>query len=115
MYTATLVLLVLIPASFIYLMHRYFSRLKEEYLTERYGSLYLGVRTDSRWSAFHVIAFLITRLGFALISFMLRPWPGVLIFIYMVLNMIYIIYIGWVRPFDAVSQQGSELFNACML
>ena len=72
MYTVTFIFLVLIPALLTFLIHRNFKRLHESESNQQFGSLYVGVRTTSRWSAFQVLMFLITRLSFAIISFKLR-------------------------------------------
>jgi hypothetical protein len=79
------------------------------------GSLYLGMKTTSRWSAYSVIMYLVTRLGFAVLSLKLRPWPGLLVLMFMLLNLTNIMYVGWVFPYESFSQQAIEIFNACML
>ena len=104
-----------VPVLLVYLISANFIRLSEEQTKETIGSLYLGMRTDSRLSAFQVVVFLVVRLGFAIISFRLRTQPGLLVESYIVLNLSNIVYLGLVRPHESRNQQVSELFNASMI
>jgi len=115
MYVVTLIFLVLMPALLTFVIHKNFKNLDDPQTNAKIGSLYLGVRKTSRWSAYSVIMFLITRLGFAVLSFKLRPWPGLLVLMYMLLNLTNIMYVGWIFPYESFSQQAIEIFNACML
>jgi hypothetical protein len=62
-----------------------------------------------------VIEFLAVRLLFVVITFSLARYPGILVNIYMLLNNLNIIYIGWYKPFDTKSQNNLELANSWML
>lgn len=102
MYTSALILLGLIPTFLVFLISANFKRLDEDQAREKIGSLYQGMRLSSRLSAFQVITFLLSRLGFAIISFRLRRWPGLLVEIYMVLNLSSIAYTGLVFPYESL-------------
>ena len=103
MYAATFILLGVVPACFVHLIIANYNRLDEERTKNMIGSLYLGIRTSSRLSAFAFVAFLVARLGFAIICFRLRRWPGVLVESYMILNLATIMYTGLVFPYESKS------------
>jgi hypothetical protein len=62
-----------------------------------------------------VIEFLAVRFFFVVITFALARYPGILVNVYMLLNNVNIIYIGWYTPFDTKAQNNLELANSWML
>jgi len=94
---------------------KYYTRLHEPEIRLKYGSLYLGVKTDQRITTFCVIEFMLVRFLFALLTYCLILYPGILVNCYMLLNNFNIVYLGWFRPYDSHAQNNIELANTWML
>ena len=62
-----------------------------------------------------MIEFLVVRFLFVVITFAIARYPGILVNVYMLLNNVNIIYIGWYTPFDTKAQNNLELANSWML
>lgn len=104
-----------VPALFVYLLkkHRHGLYLKET--KQKYGSLYLGVRLQGSLRIYLVIEMLLVKFFFVVITACLYKVPGILVNTYMFLNNLHIIYIGLVEPYEEKLQQRMELINAWML
>lgn len=112
---ATLALFIIVPVVFLLVLLRHRPKLRLKSNKERFGSLYLGVRTKKLSALLQVMEFLAFRFFFVLLTFTLQKVPGILVNVYMMLNNFHIIYLGWVRPFDTAAQNKLELINSWLL
>ena len=102
MYSVGAVVLFLgIPALCIYILKKNRHRLQSKRIKNTYGSLYLGIKTESTQQVYYVIEQLVVRFLFVVVTYTLFRVPGILINVYMFLNNMHIIYLGWFRPFDS--------------
>lgn len=105
----------MIPALFFYALKRHRKGLYLKEIKEKYGSLYLGVRTDTNARVYFVIEQLALRFLFVFITCSMYMVPGILVNTYMLLNNFNIIYMGLVEPYVDKKQLSIELANAWML
>ena len=90
-----------IPALFLWLLCKNRDRLLLKKNKDRFGSLYVGVRIKQMSEIFCVFEFMAFRLWFVVLTFTMMPYPGIVCNIYMFLNNLNIIYIGWFHPYDS--------------
>ena len=60
----------------------------------RYGELYAGLRTDSKWSLSHNLVFLVRRMSFLALAFHGNSTPVLQIQVLCLSHLLYTIYIG---------------------
>jgi len=106
---------IVVPILFVHVLKKNRNYLFLSSVKQKFGSLYLGIRTDSFYRIYYVMEFLSVRFLFVTITFSLARYPGILVNMYMLLNNANIIYLGWFKPFDTRSQNNLELINSWML
>lgn len=104
-----------VPCLFIYILKKHRSTLDTPETKAKFGSLYLGVRTDATSRVYCVIEFLAVRFLFVFVTFAMQYIPGVLCNVYMLLNNFNIVYLGWYKPYESEVQNRIELANSWML
>ena len=110
-----LVLFVVIPFMIQRKLRKHKSGLFLQINKKRFGSLYLGLKTEEFNTIFCVFSFLLVRLFFVILTYSSESYPGILINLFMLLNNFNIIYIGWFSPYDTRAQNNIELFNSFMM
>jgi hypothetical protein len=81
------------------------------YYSSRIGSLYEGLKLNSRAAMFYNVVFTTRRLIFAVVVTMLTNYPTFQIFILILKCVLIIIYLALVRPFVEPSQNLLEIVN----
>ena len=109
------VLFAIIPTIFLAVLLRNRSKLRLKESKERFGSLYLGVKIDQLSTLLQVMEFLAFRFLFVVFTFTMSGVPGILVNVYMLLNNLHIMYLGWVLPFNTQAQNKLELVNSWLL
>ena len=60
---------IFIPGIFIYMLTRPIEQLMDNQFETKYGELYAGLRTDSKWTVSYYFVFIIRRLSFLALAF----------------------------------------------
>jgi hypothetical protein len=112
----TLAAVCILPIATLVILLIFFNRLNDPYCIEKFGSLYLGLKTNSKPALlFHVI-FTLRRLLLCLNAMFLSEWPFAQIQLNIYSTILVIIYITLVKPFDSLAQNQLEVFNEiCIL
>lgn len=105
------VVLVAMPAFFMWLLCKNQGRLSRTALKERYESLYLGIRTSHAWEYAYSTVFLYRRLIYAVITVTCLSNPNISIHTFLASNLIYIVYFGLSQPHDTILARRIEYFN----
>ena len=84
-------------------------------MAEKIGSLYLGIRTHPLESFMYSVVFLVRRFAFAVVSYLLFNYKGLLILSFLILNTFTGVYLCWARPNDGLQGRVTELVNEAIL
>ena len=83
---------------------------KEE-TKQKYGSLYLGIKTETWLQRLYSPVFMFRRLVYALLTVILADYPTILIHTFLACNLVYWVYLGYAKPNDTKQAQNMEFFN----
>ena len=108
-----IVFLVLLsmPVFFGILLHRNRDSLQTPELKAKIGSAYLGTRTADAYQRLYSSVFLVRRMVYAILTILCISNPNILIHVFLLTNILYIVYVGLVSPNDTVMSRRMEIFN----
>ena len=102
---------VLFPVLFIWLLMKKLSYLKTQNYLKRFGVLTDGIKIHSKWHAVFYFFFILRRIVYVLVYFLLSNYPTFQIQIISFCNLAQLIYLGNVKPLDSVLRNRLELSN----
>ena len=76
-------------------MHRLRNVLPKEETKAKYGSLYLGMKTETWLQRLYSPVFMFRRLMYALLTVILADHPTILIHTFLACNLVYWVYLGY--------------------
>ena len=107
---------VLFPIFVHLFLQSRFLELDSEYNKKTYGAIYSEVKTDSKAALLQCVYFLLRRLFFSLVALTLSEYPYAQIQSVFITSIIYIIFVGTVKPFETRRLNQLEIFNElCIL
>ena len=106
-----LVILAICPIFFAALMQSNKKNLEKEAIKKKIGSLYLGLRVTTVWQRFYSTVFLLRRLLYAVLTITCIHNPNILIHVFLLTNLIYIVYLGMSGPHDTHLARRLEYIN----
>ena len=68
---------VILPGLMIYVLKQPISRIQDESFKQKYGSLYEGIKLDSKWKICANLIFMIRRTAFILVCLNMEKFPGI--------------------------------------
>ena len=105
------VILAAFPVFFAIVLHKNQENLQTEEMKQKIGSLYLGMRTANKWQRLYSSVFLARRFIYAVLTITCINNPNILIHVFLLTNILYIVYVGLVSPNDTVMSRRMEIFN----
>jgi hypothetical protein len=90
--------LVLFPLIMIYILYQKKETITSEAFTNRWGVLYEGFKTESKWQIGFNSIFLLRRILFLYICFFLKHSPSLQIVSINMMNLMVLIYTGYHKP-----------------
>lgn len=108
---AMLVTLSAIPFIFAVLMHKNKERLSRSAVKAKMGTLYLGSRTKTLLQRIYPSVFVFRRLLYAILTVVCISNPNILIHVYLLSNVMYVVYLGTAEPNDTMVGRRVEYFN----
>ena len=111
----TVVLISSLPVFYAILMHRNKGSLNQEGMKEKIGSLYLEMRVDTVSQRLFASLFLARRLLYAAITVAFYEKPGCLITLFMLMNTLNMIYLGYCRPHLTKLAEFMDYYNEVCL
>jgi len=85
--------------------------MEDKDFNDRFGSIYLNLKTNSMVALWQTILYFLRRLGYALSIVLLPSYPGLQYIIFMTSSAILLSYQCRVMPMDEISSQRLEIFN----
>lgn len=105
------VLLVLMPVLFYYILYKQKDKLQVHSVKSKIGSLYLGMRTDKYSQLFYLVVFLLRRSLFVGLTWFLYDFPSLQVHLFIYSSLLYIITINHLDHFEESFQCKVELTN----
>lgn len=106
-----LAFLFFIPIFFFIVLNRNQEHLETEQMKAKIGSLYLGIRTSTKVQRLYSSVFLARRLLYAILTVACIDHPNILIHVFLLTNLLYVVYFGWANPHDTAIGRRMEYFN----
>jgi C4-dicarboxylate transporter len=109
--------LIIIPVSLLFMLSRNPETLDSKEAYKKYGSLYDGLNTKSRWCLLYNVLFIVRRLALLLIMFnkRLQDTNSLQILYLVYINFLIMMYVHIVNPFDTRRKNIIEKVNeACV-
>ena len=85
--------------------------LEKEAIKNKIGSLYLGLQVTTVWQRIYSTVFLLRRLLYAVLTITCIHNPNILIHVFLLTNLIYIVYLGLSGPHDTHLARRLEYIN----
>ena len=111
----SIAIFLVVPYMFYKILMRHRRRLRSQEIQQKYGSLYLGIKTKQLGTVLHVFTFLTLRFLFVIFTFSLSKYPILLINLYIWLINFNMMYIICFKPYDTEAQNRIELANSFLL
>ena len=108
---ALLTFLTVIPFVFQCILYKRRGTLQNKAVKKKFGSLYLGIRTNSPREYAYSMVFLIRRLIYSVITVSCLNNPNICIHVFLLTNVLYIDYLGYSRPHDTNISRRIEVMN----
>ena len=93
-----------------------FDKLKDPLFERKFDAYYLNMRTNNKLALIYNFLFMFRRLVFSTFAIMVTRAPILQIFTFVIMNILMIIYLCVVKPFDSKKINYNEIFNEiCIL
>ena len=104
-------ILTALPFFFAAIMHRNRDKLHLQAMQDKIGTLYQGIRFANFWERLYASVFLGRRLTYAILTVACINNPNILIHVFLLTNIMYIVYLGLSMPNDSKLARRVEYFN----
>ena len=84
-------------------------------MRQKIGSLYLGIRVETRWQRLYSSVFLTRRLLYAVLTVVCINNPNILIHVFLATNILSAVYLGLTGPHDTKLGLRTEYLSECFL
>lgn len=106
-----ILILVQFPFFFACVMQRNKDNLHKEEMRGKIGTMYLGIETDTFLQRSYTSIFLSRRFVYAFLTVICRNNPNILIHMFLMSNLIYVVFLGVAEPNDEKLAKRLEYFN----
>ena len=107
---------VVLPLSIWVLLWKKFNQLKQKQCIDTFGSLYSGLRIDSKYAVLYNVIYMLRRLYFAHVALDYYSVPFIQIQLLILHSIGLVIFNTLVRPFENRMLNNLEIFNeVCIL
>ena len=103
--------LCLLPIFFFSVLNRNKENLSTEAMKAKIGSIYLGIRTETKAQRLYSSVFLMRRMAYAILTIACINNSNILIHVFLLTNMIYVVYLGNANPNDTPLGRRMEFMN----
>lgn len=110
-YYCLIVSLIIMPIVMIYIIMQDSETVRSENFSDKWGVLYEGLKTESRWQYASNGVFMLRRLLFIMICFLLIDFPSLQILFLNLLNLLMLIYTGYFCAYVGRLRNRMNLFN----
>ena len=110
-----LLVLIVLPIYFAILLHRKRQSLTLEEMKAKIGSLYLGMNVKTVYQRLYSSIFMLRRLLYAILTVSCIDNPNILIHVFLMSNIMYIAFTGYVGPNDTKLARRMEYLNESFL
>ena len=108
---AMILILIQFPFFFACVMQRNKDNLHKEEMKEKIGTMYLGIETDTFLQRSYCSVFLSRRFTYAFLTVICRNNPNILIHMFLMTNLIYVVFLGVAEPNVEKLAKRLEYFN----
>ncbi len=106
-----IVILAQFPFFFMCVMENNKEQLHKKDMKKKIETLYLGIEIDYWYQRAYSSVFLSRRMLYAVLTVVCRDNPNILIHVFLLSNMVYIVYLGFAEPNDEKLAKRMEFMN----
>jgi len=107
----SLIIMTALPLLFVHVITKNKGKLDDPEVQDKYGFLFVGLKTDCQWSSFFSMFFIIRRTAVAIVIIELHEYSGLQLIAVVSLSTIMVVYVAHFRPYKEESMNKNELFN----